>query len=474
MKTYKLLLISALLTNFLIGCKQAPVEVSSVSLNIPSIEMVEGDYYSLVATVLPSNAEYDGISWASSNTSVASVNQGTVTALKEGKTTITASAGGKSATCSVTVSSKYIAVTSITLDKSELSLKVGSSDMLTATVNPANATDKNVQWSSSDASIVKVNNGKVTALKSGTATITAAAGSSSAQCVITVPVEIESLSLDKSELTLTIDETATLHATINPDNATDKTVIWSSSDNTIAQVENGVVVGMSKGAATIKAEAGGKTAECKVTIVPKTATGIEIIGAKTSMLINETQTLSYKLIPDKSEADGLLIWSSSNQDVLTIAPNGTCKAISEGVATVTIHNSDNSLSDSVEITVTDPNLKIGKAYKSKWGYECTVNSIAVNIDNAKMTCTVSYTIKNITTDKKLSECTFKCKKQSGGYASQYGFFGSLYPDESKSRTYTFDTLTSDPFIELIFDNPFRNDVVDSGISDLVWDLTRYY
>jgi uncharacterized protein YjdB len=252
----------------LLCCTPKAVEVSSVSLNTSTVEMVEGDTYSLVATVLPNNAEYDGISWASSNTSVAIVNQGTVTALKEGKTTITASAGGKSATCSVTVSAKYIAVTSITLDKSELSLKVGSSDVLTATVKPDDATDKSVQWSSSNASVVKVDKGKVTALKSGTATITATAGSCSAECIITVPVETESISLDRTELSIALGETATLTATITPADATDKAITWTSSNPDIASVENGTVKALKAGTTTITAECADKKAECIITVVP--------------------------------------------------------------------------------------------------------------------------------------------------------------------------------------------------------------
>ena len=108
------------------GCteKETQVEVSSVSLNTATIEMVEGETFSLVATVLPKDAEYDKVIWASSNASVARVNSGTVTAIKEGITTITASAGGKSATCSVKVSTRAVAVTSITLDKTFLSMKV--------------------------------------------------------------------------------------------------------------------------------------------------------------------------------------------------------------------------------------------------------------------------------------------------------------------------------------------------------------
>ncbi len=137
------------------------MKVSSVSLNTATIEMIEGETFSLVATVLPKDAEYDGVIWASSNASVASVNSGTVTAVSTA--TITASAGGKSSTCTVKVSAKVVTVTSITLDKTSLSMQVGETETITATVNPDNATDKSGHWGSSDVSVATVSNGIITA-----------------------------------------------------------------------------------------------------------------------------------------------------------------------------------------------------------------------------------------------------------------------------------------------------------------------
>lgn len=178
----------AFVSVLLLGCteKETQVEVSSVSLNTPTIEMVEGETFTLVATVLPKDAEYDGVIWASSNASVASVNSGIVSALKEGTSTITASAGEKSATCSVKVSAKTIAVTSITLDKTSLSMQVGETETITATVKPDDTTDKTVTWSSSDESVVKVDNGKVIAINTGQAKITAAVGNIATSCDIVV------------------------------------------------------------------------------------------------------------------------------------------------------------------------------------------------------------------------------------------------------------------------------------------------
>ena len=91
-----------------------------------------------------------------------------------------------------------------------------------------------------------------------------------------------------------------------------------------------------------------------------------------------------------------------------------------------------------------------------------------------MTCSVSYTIKNITTDSKLTECLFSCITESGESIGQYGFYGYVFPGESVSRSYSFETLSSDPFVKLMFSNPFSNPVVNSNAPDLVWDITRFY
>ena len=113
-----------------------------------------------------------------------------VTALKAGTATITVTAedGGKTATCQVTVNAKVYNVESVSLDKTNITLTEGDSETLTATVSPSNATNKNVIWKSSNTSVATVNNGKVTAIKAGTATITVTTddGGKTATCQVTV------------------------------------------------------------------------------------------------------------------------------------------------------------------------------------------------------------------------------------------------------------------------------------------------
>ena len=121
----------------------------------------------------PDNATNKSVTWTSSDSSVASVVDGKVTAIKAGKATITVKTddGGKTATCEITVNAKVYPVTSVSLDKSSATLTEGDEITLIATVNPDNATNKNVTWTSSDPSVASVSNGKVTALKAGKATI---------------------------------------------------------------------------------------------------------------------------------------------------------------------------------------------------------------------------------------------------------------------------------------------------------------
>ena len=358
MKFYKLFTFVLSLC-IVLGCteKETQVEVSSVSLNTSTIEMVEGETFSLVATVLPKDAEYDGVIWASSNASVANVNSGAVSAVKEGTATITASAGGKSATCSVKVSSKIVAVTSITLDKTSLSMQVGETEAITAIVSPDNATDKTVEWGSSDVAVATVADGIITAKKSGEAIITAKSGSCIAECKVTITVSAESVTLDKTSLSLAIGESATLTATVKPDDATDKTVAWSSSDESVAKVDNGKVTAVKSGKATVTAKCGVKTAECAVTVtVP--VSSITLDKTTLSLVIGESFTLTATVKPDDA-TDKTVIWSSSDESVARV-DNGKVTAVKSGKATVTAKCGVKTAECAVTVTVPVSSITLDK------------------------------------------------------------------------------------------------------------------
>ncbi len=197
-RTFQAVVSAVLMVSFLVACgPQEPevknVPVSGVSVSPASLSLVVGDTANLTAKVSPSDATSQTVTWSSSNQSVASVSNGTVTALQEGKTTITATAGGKSATCEVTVSAKVIPVTGISFEQASVSIPMGETANLIATVSPSDATDATVTWSSSDPSVATVDKGNVSAIKEGTATITATVGDKSATCEVTVTPDKETL-----------------------------------------------------------------------------------------------------------------------------------------------------------------------------------------------------------------------------------------------------------------------------------------
>ncbi len=162
-----------------------------------------------------------------------------------------------------------IAVESVTLNKTELTLEPSGTETLIATVAPENASDKTVTWSISNAEIATVADGKVTAVKEGEAIITAKASEKQATCKVTVKkgvVAVTSVTLNKEQLDLKKGEDETLVATVAPDDATDKTVTWTTSNAGVATVVDGLVTAVEEGTAIIQASAGDKTARCEVAV----------------------------------------------------------------------------------------------------------------------------------------------------------------------------------------------------------------
>lgn len=167
------------------------IPVTSVTLAPETLSIEEGKTAGLTATISPANASDQQFSWNVKDTEIASVygytsETKTVTALKEGQTQITVTVDGQTASCTVTVTPRAISVESITLNKTQLSLVKGATETLTATVLPTTATDKAVTWESSDTAVATVENGVVTAVAAGNATITAKAGEKTATCAVTV------------------------------------------------------------------------------------------------------------------------------------------------------------------------------------------------------------------------------------------------------------------------------------------------
>ena len=270
-------------------------------------------------------------------------------------------------------------VKSVTLNKTSLEMIAGSAETgtatLMATVAPEYASDKTVFWLTSNEKVATVDdNGKVTAVGSGEAKITATAGGKYASCTVKVTVLVAGITLDKTELDMTIDdEPVTLVAKVIPEGATDKTVIWSSSNDRVATVDaNGKVTAVGNGEATITAKAGDKTATCtvKVTVF---ATGITLDKTNLTMeVVDAPVKLTAKVTPDGA-IDGAVTWSSDKTDVATVDANGNVTAVGNGEAKITAKASDYSATCTVKVTntVTLSKLDRGVKFTVKNGYILT-------------------------------------------------------------------------------------------------------
>ena len=340
--------------------KAKAVSVTSVKLNKSTLTLTEGDSEFLTATVYPDNATNKNVTWTSSNSSVATVSDGTVKAVKSGTATIkiTTDDGRKSAECRVTVKAKAVSVTSVKLNKSTLTLTEGDSETLTATVYPDNASNKNVTWTSSNTSVATVSGGTVRAMKAGTATIkvTTVDGGKTAECRVTVKakvISVTSVSLNKSTLTLTEGDSETLTAAVYPDNATNKNVTWTSSNPSVATVSDGTVKALKAGTATIKVTTvdGAKTVECQVAVKAKVISVESVRLNKSALTLTEgdSETLTATIYPSNA-TNKTAVWTSSNASVAAVS-NGIVRALKAGTATITVTTADGAKTAECQVTV---------------------------------------------------------------------------------------------------------------------------
>lgn len=164
-----------------------------------------------------------------------------------------------------------VPVESLVLSNTELTVNVGNASAVSCTVLPEDATDKTVNWSSSNNAVATVNNvGVITAVSAGTCTITATSGDVTATVTITVKKPVEQVVLNKSDVTIKEEETFTFTCTVVPNDASEKNVTWTSSDSSIATVDaNGTITGVKAGTCTITASADGKNAIANITVKEK-------------------------------------------------------------------------------------------------------------------------------------------------------------------------------------------------------------
>lgn len=345
----------------LFSCGKSPQEefvpLESVSILPAEAALTVGGSLQLEAQIVPSNATYQKTSWTTSRQTVAKVSEtGLVTAVSAGHATITVSAGGKKASCAITVSEQIVIVevTSVTIDRESLDLNKGESVQLTAVVKPDNARDREVSWTSSNAGVAAVSqDGTVTAVGAGSATITAEASGKTDDCIVTVTVPVEGISLDSDKLTIIEGDEILLTATVTPDDATEQTVTWNSSNTEAATVSGGTVKAIAPGISVITAKAGDKAATCVITVSRRAihVTSIELDKTNLSLTVGEGAVLVATVLPAEAD-DRSVIWESTNHSIATVDAEGNVSALSAGSVTVTATTADGGLMAGCEVTVT--------------------------------------------------------------------------------------------------------------------------
>lgn len=336
--------------------------VTSMNISSKAASVYMGETLKLTANVLPVNSNNQAFTWESSNNAVAAVSGGTVTPKSLGTAVITVrSANGKTASCTVTVKQH---VNSVALDKKSVSLETGKTASLKVTVSPANATEKGYSFSVSDAKVASVSSsGVVTAKAPGTATVTVRSkeNNKTATCTVTVIERVQSVSLSNTAETLYVDrngvgQTLFLVAEIFPANATNKTVVWSSSDTSVAEVSaNGTVTAKKSGVALITATSddGKKTASCAVTVL-QNVSGISF--EKSEVTVNRGGE-SVRLIATVEPADAYnknIIWTFENEAIATVDEYGWIFGKAVGKTTVHATTVDGEFKASCLVTVNEP------------------------------------------------------------------------------------------------------------------------
>ena len=348
------------------GTTPDPTKVIGLNVTPTETTLVVGETTTIQATVLADQALNKTVTWQSSDTAIATVDEnGLVTAVSTGNVVVTAITedGGYTAQTSITVMPP-VRVTEITLDESEVILQIEETAVLNITVLPTNAANTAIIWSSSDITIATVDpSGLVTAVSEGNAIITATSEdggfTATSNVTVTVPVTITEISIDPEEVILQIEETIALSIIVTPEEAAGPNVNWSSSDTSIATVdENGVVTAIAIGSVVITAatDDANHMATSMVTVAPPTlVTGIVVNPTELAMNIGNMAVLTVSISPDDA-TNTQVNWLSSDEGIVSVDENGLITAISLGNATITATTEDGGYAATSSITVTDQEL----------------------------------------------------------------------------------------------------------------------
>lgn len=326
-------------------CKLTVLEaVTALEITPKKATIDVGEKVTLVTKFTPDTASNTNVTWESSDEKIATVNKdGEVTGKQGGTAVITGKTddGGYNAFCIITVVEQ---ITELKIVPEQYKLGLGKTYQLKVEIANSTASSKEVEWYSSDDSVVTVDkNGKIRGISLGYATITAVAldgSEAEATCEIRVVTEVTGMTMNYTSLTLIQGNTFQLKAEIRPENATYSTPSWKSDNEEIALVdEDGIVTAISPGTAWVTAEArdsSGKYCKCYVTVIaPIPATGVTTMVDEVVMAPGEKKTIVAKATP--ANTTDSMLWTSTDESIARVnATTGEITAVSPGNTTIIV------------------------------------------------------------------------------------------------------------------------------------------
>ena len=343
------------------------IKVTGISFVINNCGVTVGNDIDLVPQIIPADATNQNIKWDTPDPTIARVENGKVTGLKEGTATIIAKTedGGFEAKCTVTVSTTEVKVTGIMFADNKKSLLEGESGTLNPIVTPTTATNQNIEWHSSEPEIVKVINGVIIGLAAGTSVITAKTedGEFEAYCTVTVTantIKVTGVRIEPSTVTLEEGESKTLTAIIEPENATNQDIEWNTDHPASVGVSGGIIQATGiipnepvKITATTKD--GNYVATCEVTVVKKVVpvTGISLKEPEIELIEGESRQLIATIEPEDATNKNVT-WQLKNEadsECAKVDSEGNVTALKEGKATIVAVSEDGSYEAECIVTV---------------------------------------------------------------------------------------------------------------------------
>ncbi|MBO4855167.1 Ig-like domain-containing protein [Candidatus Saccharibacteria bacterium] len=366
------------------------IPATDIIVNKTDLSLYVDESFKLEVTLMPENTT-DKVIFDIDKPEIISLSQYTVTGLKEGKAVITIIANN-SVQSSVTVTvkkkassttptptpspsepepstpskpstpstpstpskpttpskPKSIEPTSVKLNKTSATIEVGKTVSLTATILPSNATNKTITWSTSNSTVATIVNGVVTGRSSGTVTITATShNGKKATATITVTKPVTRIDFNTSSVDIEIDKSYTVTATVQPTDATNKSLVWRSNNSKIATVTNGTIKGIAAGTTTISATAhNGVISSVNVTVRKKADT----ISTNFDSLTMYDASSSRKLTAS-AKSGSKISFSSSDKTIATIDADGKISSKKAGTATITVKSAGNSVYNAGQKTI---------------------------------------------------------------------------------------------------------------------------